>query len=251
MNPNLNFGQRIPGETEGRPEGLISAREMVGLTDAIGLLAGSKSWTATDQQAMTAWVGQYFDWLTTNKLALEESRASNNHGTFYDVQYVALAMFLDKTNDARNLLLKDRDQRIAKQIEPDGRQPRELVRTLSFDYSLFNLRALIDLASIGKNAGVDLWNYQTTDGRSILKALEFMAAYSNPVKVWPYKQIAKSKNEELGELLLRASAVYSDSRLAEALKQYSLDDLARNPNRLLYSTLQTSVTHQLRNGGGF
>ena len=148
MNPNLNYGQRIPGETEGRPEGLISARGLVGLVDAIGLLAGSKSWTVTDQQGMTVWVGRYFDWLTTSKLALQESRAPNNHGTFYDVQYVTLAMFLDKTNEARNLLLKDRDQRIAKQIEPDGRQPRELVRTLSFDYSLFNLRALFDLASL-------------------------------------------------------------------------------------------------------
>ncbi len=244
MNPNLNYGQGIPGETEGRPEGLISARGMMGLMDAIGLLAGSSSWTVTDQQAMTTWGGQYFEWLTTNKLALQESRAPNNHGTFYDVQYVALAMFLDKTNEARNLLLKDREQRIARQIEPDGRQPRELVRTLSFDYSLFNLRALFDLASLGKNAGVDLWHYQTADGRSILNALVFTAAYSDPVKIWPYKQIAKPKNEELDELLLRASAVYSDSRLDEALRQYPLDELAINPNQLLYSTLQARAARQ-------
>jgi len=234
MNPNLNYGQRIPSENGGRPEGLISARGLVGLVDAIGLLAGSKSWTPADQQAMTAWVSQYFNWLTTSKLALQESRAPNNHGTFYDAQHVALAMFLDKTNEARNLLLKDREQRIAKQIEPDGRQPRELVRTLSFDYSLFNLRALFDLASIGKNAGVDLWHYQTADGRSILKALAFMATYSNPAKVWPYKQIAAPKREDLAELLLRASTIYSDRRIDEALKQYPSDNLARNQNQLLY-----------------
>ena len=42
MNPNFNCGQGIPGEVEGRPAGLISARSLVRLVDAIGLRAGSK-----------------------------------------------------------------------------------------------------------------------------------------------------------------------------------------------------------------
>jgi hypothetical protein len=42
MNPNLKYGQGIPGGVEGRPAGLISARCLADLVDAIGLLAGSK-----------------------------------------------------------------------------------------------------------------------------------------------------------------------------------------------------------------
>jgi Alginate lyase len=236
MNPNLNYGQGIPGEVEGRPEGLISARGIVGLMDALGLLAESKSWTSADQQAMTMWLQQYFTWLTTNKIALEEGRARNNHGTFYDTQVAAIALFLGKTDVARELLLKDRENRIAAQIEPDGRQPRELARTLSFNYSLFNLRALVDLASIGRNAGVDLWQYQTVDGRSILKALEFMAPYANPAKAWPYQQIHLPNRGELGDLLLRAAAMYPKSDLAAALKYFPANRLAANPARLLYPT---------------
>ena len=236
MNPNLNFGQGIPGEIEGRPEGLISARGMVGMIDALGLLAESKSWTPADQQAMTIWLRQYFDWLTTNAIALGEGRARNNHGTFYDTQVAAIALFLGKTNLARELLLKDREERIAGQIEPDGRQPRELARTLSFNYSLFNLRALVDLASIGQNAGVDLWHYQAADGRSILKALEFMAPYADPAKDWPYRQIHEPNRDELGGLLLRAAAVYPESDLAAGLKFYRSDKLAANPVRLMYKT---------------
>ncbi len=236
MNPNLNYGQGVPGEVEGRPEGLISARGMAGLTDAIGLLAGSKSWTPADQQEMSAWLGQYFIWLTTSKIGLAEGRASNNHGTFYDTQVAALALFLGKTNEAREILLKDRGNRIAGQIEPDGRQPRELARTLSFDYSLFNLRALVDLASIGRNAGVDLWHYQTADGRSLLKALEFMAPYADPAKAWPYQQIHRPNRDALGELLLRAAAMYPESGLTDALKFYSPNVLAANLVRLLYET---------------
>lgn len=240
MNPNLNYGQGVPGEVEGRPEGLISARGMVGLADAIGLLAGSKSWTTGDQQAMTAWIGRYFNWLTTSKLALQEGGASNNHGTFYDTQFAALALFLGKNDVARELLLNDRENRIARQIEPDGRQPRELARTLSFNYSLFNLRALFDLASIGQNAGVDLWHYQTRDGRGILKALQYMAAYADPSKAWPHKQIREPKREDMGELLLRATGVYPAGGFGEALKNFSAKDLAGSQSRLLFRTAQTA-----------
>lgn len=236
MNPNLNFGQGIPGEVTGRPEGLISARGLVELMDALGLLSAAQAWTTVDQSAMTAWIGDYFDWLTTSKIALEEGRAANNHGTFYDTQVVALALYLGKIEVARNLVLKDRENRIARQIEPDGRQPRELSRTLSFDYSLFNLRALSDLASLGQTAGVDLWHYQTADGRSLLKALEYMASYANPEKVWPDKQIGKLKRDELGEILFRAAAVYPNSHLSEALKFYSTDKLDDDQFRLLYPT---------------
>jgi hypothetical protein len=227
MNPNLNYGQGIPGVVDGRPEGLISARGLVDLMDAIGLLAKSKSWTSADQQEMTAWTKAYFHWLTTNPLALREGKATNNHGTFYDTQVVALALFLGETDMARELLLKDRENRIAKQIEPDGRQPRELTRTLSFDYSIFNLRALFDLASLGQNAGVDLWHYQTPDGRGILQALKFMAAYAAPDTPWPYKQIHDPKRAELGELLLRASAIYP-GKLDDFLKFYPADQFAKN-----------------------
>ena len=234
MNPNLNYGQGIPGVVDGRPEGLISARGLVGLMDAIGLLTESKSWTSADQQEMTTWIEAYFHWLTTNPLALREGAAANNHGTFYDTQVVALALFLGKTDAARELLLKDRENRIARQIEPDGRQPRELTRTLSFDYSTFNLRALFDLASLGQNAGVDLWHYQTSDGRSILQALKFMAPYADPEKPWPYQQIHQPKRGDLGELLRRASAIYSPGKFTDALKFYSASKLAEDPLQLLY-----------------
>lgn len=240
MNPNLNYGQGIPGQVDGRPEGLISARGLVGLMDAIGLLAESKAWTSADQQGMTAWTEAYFHWLTTNPLALREGRAANNHGTFYDTQVVALALFLGKTDAARELLLKDRENRITRQIEPDGRQPRELTRTLSFDYSIFNLRALFNLASLGQNAGVDLWQYQTPDGRGILQALKFMAAYADPGKPWPYQQIHPPKRGDLGELLLRAGGIYPPDELAGAMKFYPASKFISNQLRLLYPTIQTA-----------
>lgn len=239
MNPNLEYGQGIPGEVEGRPAGLIGARGLVELVDAVGLLARSKSWTAADQQGLTAWGGDYFKWLTQSKIGLGEGDAANNHGTFYDTQAVALALFLGKTDAAREILTNARQKRIAKQIEPNGSQPRELARTLSFNYSIFNLRALCDLASLGQNADVDLWHYQTSDGRCILGALKFVAPYADPAKAWPYKQIRDRDRHGLGELLSRSAAVFPGSGLEAALKSFESSEFSESRNRLLHATAAT------------
>lgn len=236
MNPNLNFGQGIPGEVDGRPTGLIGARCLADLADAIGLLAGSKSWLPADQQAMTLWVGQYFQWLTTSKIGLGEAAAKNNHGSFYDVQAAALALYLGKDDFAKKLILDARAKRIGRQIDPAGHEPLELARTLSFNYSLFNLRALSELADLGGKVGVDLWHYETADGRSLLKGLEFMAPYADPQNAWPYQQIRGPNRGDLGALLFHAAAEYPGSKLDGALKFFPPADFKDSTARLIYQT---------------
>ena len=228
MNPNLKYGQGIPGVVEGRAAGLITARCLTDLVDAVGLLAGSKSWTRRNQWGMVKWVGEYFQWLTTSKIGLDEDAAANNHGTFYDTEAVSLALFIGKMDFAREKLLAAREKRIAGQIEPDGRMPQELRRTLSFGYSLFNLEAELQLAELGRNAGVDLWHYQTTDGRSILKAAEFMAQFADPDRVWPYQQIQPPNRNELGQILLRVAAEFPEEKFNNALKFFQPADFSNS-----------------------
>ena len=237
MNPNLNFGQGIPDKVDGRPAGLIAARGLVDVVDALGLLAGSKSWSVADQKGMLDWMTQYFQWLTTSKIGVGELKAKNNHGSFCDGQAAVIALFLDKTDFARKIIIDARSVRIARQIEPDGRQPFELVRTKSFGYSLFNLRALIDLASIGRNLKLDLWHYSTPDGRSLCRALEFMAPYASPDKKWPYQQIYEPNRNNLGELMLRAMPEYpGNTNLSGALKNFPPGNFSTSRSRLLFIT---------------
>lgn len=224
MNPNFNYGQGIPGQTEGRPAGLISARGLVQLVDALGLLEKSKAWTTEDQNGMTAWFTDWLHWLTTSKIGRGELDAKNNHGTYCEAQAASIALFLGKKEMAREIVSQARERRIAKQIEPDGRQPLELVRTTSFGYSLFNLRALMQLADIGRSAGVDLWHYETKDGRSILKAAEFMAKYADPNEKWPFPQIHPANRNDLEEILRRAAAEFPENQpVKDALKFFKGD----------------------------
>ena len=208
MNPNLQFAQAIPGVNTGRGIGLIETRGLTRVVDAIGLLSPSKSWSASDQKGLESWVAQFLQWMLESKNGRDEAAAKNNHGTFYDVQAVSFALFLNRRDFARSVLEQAKSKRIAVQIEPDGRQPLELARTKAWSYSVMNLEGLFTLARLGENVGVDLWNYETKDGRSIRKAIHFLMPFANGEKKWPYQQLGQFQPEMFFHLLTRSAAHY-------------------------------------------
>jgi Alginate lyase/NPCBM/NEW2 domain/Melibiase len=210
MNPNLQFAQAIPGVNTGRGIGLIETRGLTRVVDAIGLLAGSKSWTVADQKGMESWFAQFLQWMLESKNGRDESAAKNNHGTFYDVQVVSFALFLNRRELARSVLGEARSKRIAVQIEPDGRQPLELARTKAWSYSVGNLDGLMLLARLGESVGIDLWTYQTRDGRSIRKALDFLKPFAAGEAKWPYQQLGEWPPQMLTPLIRRAEIHYKD-----------------------------------------
>ncbi len=212
MNPNLEFAQGIPGINHGRPTGVLESQDLTYVVDAIGLLAGSKNWSARDQKEMEAWFRSYIKWLQESPNGMGERNAKNNHGTYYDIQLADFALFLGNQELARQVIQESETKRIALQIEPDGSQPLELARTRAFSYSVMNLRGLMALAQLGQPLGVDLWAFKTADGRSIRKALDFLAPFAAGQKKWEYKQITGLNPAELSPLLLRAAAYYHEPK---------------------------------------
>jgi hypothetical protein len=218
MNPNLQFAQGIPGINTGRGIGLIETRGLTRVVDAIGLLAGSKHWTAADEKGMEKWVTEFLQWMLESKNGREEAAAKNNHGTFYDVQVVSFALFLGKRDFAKSVVEAAKTKRIAVQIEPDGRQPLELARTKAWSYSVMNLDGLMLLANLGDRLGIDLWQYETRDGRSIRKALDFLAPFALDEKKWTYQQLGDWPPQILFPLLRRAAPHYTDARFQVLMK---------------------------------
>ena len=213
MNPNLNFGQAIPGICDGRGIGIIDSTCILRVPDATILLRTSKNWTAADQQGLRDWFAGYLDWLLTSKNGKDEAAAENNHGTWYDVQVATFALYVGKPDIARQILETAKIKRIAAQIQPDGRQPQELARTKSFSYSCMNLNGMLTLGALSQHVGVDLLHFTTPDGRSIRGALDYLLQYSEPGKEWPKQQITPYRPTDLHGIALRGGVFFQDDSL--------------------------------------
>jgi hypothetical protein len=147
-----------------------------------------------------------------SKNGRDEAAAKNNHGTYYDVQAASFALFVGKRELAKQILESAKQKRIAAQIEPDGRQPLELARTRAWGYSNGNLDGLMLLAQLGENLQVDLWSFQTKDGRGIRRALEYLYPFAVGEKKWTYQQLGEWPPQQLFPLMRRASLRYRDEK---------------------------------------
>ena len=192
MSPNMNYGQAIPGRNSGRQYGIIETRKLIRIIDAIQLLKSSQFLTPSDQAGLKNWFAKYLQWLLNSDFGTKESRNGNNHETSYTLQVISFSLFVGKPDIAEKQIEKHFKQRIIRMIEPDGRQPRELARTKALHYSMMNLSMIIEIAEIARKMGIKLYSYETQDGRSIRKALDFLYPFVSGQRKWPYQQIVKS-----------------------------------------------------------
>lgn len=238
MNPNMNYGQTVPGFNNGlgRGEGVLDSYSFVEMLDGVELLKKSKSFTTADQRAVSDWFSAYVNWLQTSPVAAEELAAKNNHGTAYDVQLTRYALFIGNQQLAKKLIDAFPQKRLFSQIQPDGSQPLELERTTAFGYSTYNLTHFLDMVNMGRALNVDLLAAKSDDGRSILKAIDFLLPYLNkPVTEFPYKQIKdwESVQEKLCWQLYRVDKLLSKPVIEKYYKNRVAID-KKNTDKMLY-----------------
>ncbi len=218
MNPNLRYAQFVPGRNEGKPSGIIETVRFRWMVPSIALLELSEAWTSADHEAMKDWFRQYVQWLRTSPNGQREAEAENNHGSWYAQQVAHYALFVGDKQTAREVI-ETVPERIAAQIEPDGSQPHEMTRTRTLHYHDFNLRALLDLAHLGEHVGVDLWSFQTEDGRSIRTAVEFVLPYYAGQKEWTHQEIVEPRPHMFAQALRRAAAGFKEPRYEAAIER--------------------------------
>jgi hypothetical protein len=235
MNPHLKYGQAIPGVCEGRCLGIIDTVCLARMVDSVGLLQGSHAWRREDQAALEAWFDRYLRWLLESDYGKDQAKQPNNHGTYYDVQIAAFSLFVGKKDLARETLSQSAQRRIAAQIEPDGRQPFELARTKAWGYSLANLTGMVELATLSSHFGIDLWHYETPDGRSIRKAIDWLAQYADGSKTFEFKQITETSYEGYGRILRRAAIAYHEPRYEALIGKLPNTDLSADRMHLTIS----------------
>jgi len=219
MNPNLEYAQHIRGTDKQKSWGIIHGNQLVTLARAVDWIAPSDAWTEADTTAWRAWLRDYVTWLTTSSKGLEEERAGNNHGTWYDVQAASLALASGDESVAGKILGRVGERRITRQIAPDGRQPFEMLRTKSWDYSVMNLEGLFELARLADRVEIDLWNFRTQDGRCMRAALDYLVPAATGKAKWGGKQIVEFRPEKLYPLLRRAAIHYECPAYLDAARK--------------------------------
>ncbi|KHN54196.1 alginate lyase family protein [Pectobacterium fontis] len=224
MNPNLDFAQGVPGIASGRGAGVLDGRYFsTRIVDSLIMLRQAPGWTTQDEQQMQKWMSDYLHWLQTSKLGKKEATAQNNHGSWYTVQVAGIAWYLGKIDVVKSMAQLQR-QKLDHQLQPDGAQPEELARTRSFHYSYFNLQAITDMAMLASRVGENIWQYQTPQGSSVIKALDFMAPYLDENKAWPRKTIDR-QSSRLIPLLVQAERGLKTPRYQTQIRQAGFAEL--------------------------
>ncbi len=218
MEPNLNHAQFTTGSDTGRGSGIIDTHELPLILDNIGLLRSSKHWNKKYEAGMKHWFNEYLTWMMTSKNGIHEAKVKNNHKTFYENQIASIALFCGK-DDIAQTVFKNAESLIAHQVEPNGNQPEEMVRTLSLHYSTFNLEAWFQLANVAEKKGIDLWHFEIKDGRGLKKALDYLLPYATKEKEWEGKQIKAFDPKTYYSLLLQAAIKYNDESYKKAAEK--------------------------------
>ena len=83
------------------------------------------------------------------------------------------------------------------QVAPDGALPLEDKRTKSQSYHAYDAQALLRLARLCRRfstQSVDLFAFETADGRGLAKMMRWLAPYARrepPPTPWPFKQVER------------------------------------------------------------
>lgn len=233
QNPNLNFGQGIPGRNTGRGIGIIETRGLFRVIDATILLQESESWSKEDHLALQKWFSDYLNWLTQSPIGKDEADEHNNHGTHYSVQVIDYALFVGQTEIVASEIEIFKN-RIESQIKADGSQPFELERTKSWDYVNMNLDGYFLVAQLAENSAINLWQYDTKEGKNIKKCVEWMLPYLKNEKKWEYEQIKTVSYAETVRILKIAAQKYSNPAYDALAKTIDLKTYQSDMNQLTF-----------------
>jgi hypothetical protein len=237
MNPNVNHAQCRRGHNDGTKSGVLDGRMMTRALEGSLLIAGSKALTKAEHDGLKAWIGDYFKWLTTNKMALDEAASKNNHGTFYDAQAMYFALYSGNRKAAKQIADRFVQKRIFSQIKPDGSMPEEMARTRPLFYSNYNLHAMFLVAKLAEKVDVDIWQAGEDDSR-LRSGLDYLVPFTDPNKSWPTPTIGNADRMKMFAILQMADRAYPDGNYLEMVKKLPLSERQIRRENLVFPIMR-------------
>lgn len=187
MNPNLNFAQAVKGRFTGRSYGIIDTIHLMEVAQGVLVMEKAKAFDKGTIKGIKQWFADYIVWLNTSKPGVEEKRATNNHATCWAIQVASFAKLCGDENMLDSLRTSYKTILLPKQMGVDGSFPLEMARTKPYGYSIFNLDAMTTLCQILSIPKDNLWEFETTDGKSIKKGLAYLYPFIADKSKWTLK----------------------------------------------------------------
>ncbi len=185
MNPNLQYAQAIKGRFTGRGIGIIDTIQLMEV--AQGVIVMEQTLDPKVLSETKKWFAAYLDWLMSHPYGKAEMNAQNNHGTCFTMQVASFAKLTGNEKLLNFCRERYKTVLLPDQMGVDGSFPRELSRTKPYGYSIFNLDAMTTLCQILSTKTDNLWEYKTTDGKSIEKGISYLYPYLADKSKWTLK----------------------------------------------------------------
>lgn len=186
MNPNMLYAQAIWGRYTGRGIGLIDAYHFVEVARSIKVLEDNGAITTEQATEIKAWFSEFLTWMTTHEYGIKEMNTENNHAVCWAATASSMAVLTENKEVIELCTKRFEEIMLPLQMADDGRLPRELARTKPYGYSLFNIDAFCNLAQILSTTENNLWEFETPDGKSLKKGIEFIYPFIADKSKWPF-----------------------------------------------------------------
>ncbi|WP_444958137.1 alginate lyase family protein [Microbulbifer sp. ZKSA002] len=155
---------------------------------------------------------QYLSWLIDSHRGQSMRPKLGHLGTQYDLQVVALALYLNQIQTARKTL-RDSRFRILEQFDHSDNQVSKIKSKNSVHYECINLQLWIYLASLAETIDENFWNFTARNGAGIQQGIDnFLQAFENNKGAKHFDRqrlipIAYAYRQHYGELKIELNAV--------------------------------------------
>ncbi|MCL2660481.1 MAG: alginate lyase family protein [Acidobacteriaceae bacterium] len=187
MTPSLLYGQTILPAKTGRPEGVVEAVFLGEIAQCLPFLSTSNALPQSALDAVTDWFTEYYQWLTTSRLAGLARDRKDHHASSWLLQTTACARLNTKDDRPLSELRHQFEHTtIRAQILADGSFPHELATPWPYRNSLFNLDMLAGVANLLTTRFETVWTYDLLDGPGIRSAVARHYPFILNRAEWPY-----------------------------------------------------------------
>jgi hypothetical protein len=186
MNPSMLYAQAIWGRNTGRGIGLIDAYHLVEVAQSAKLLIDNHVISTEQAEKIRDWFRQFLEWMTSHQYGKDEMNTKNNHSTCWIATASSMANLTG--NEQVKQMCRERFKTILlpSQMAEDGSFSLEIKRTKPYGYSLFNIDAFCNAARLLSVPDDNLWEFVTSDGKSVKKGMEYIYPYIVDKSAWPF-----------------------------------------------------------------